>query len=352
MRKKKVTLVDVARGAGVSVPTASAVLGGRADEIQIAQATRKRVRAAAKKIGYRPNIHARRLRALRTRVIGVLVAHLGDIWYGMYLNELDRALLKTGYSMLLATGENRPGRYEACLHLLEENSVDGVIFVGGALPVKKLVEQVPDLPSVWIGGDPQFRGTTILGADPEQAARLIVEHLVEAGHKRFGYVGFSSRQTDSRVRLAFIRRVLSKYSLDIETELIKSVASLNSSKAGYHGAKRLLARCPEITALIGFDDNIALGAIQAAAEQGLKVGVDLSITGFDDNPYAAFATPTLTSIRCSIKETASLALTTVLSMVETKKPRPKGPLWLPCELVVRDSTGKPSRRTRKNRRTT
>ena len=184
MRKKKVTLVDVAKEAEVSVPTASAVLGGRADEIQIAQATRKRVRAAAKKIKYRPNIHARRLRACRTRVIGVLVAHLGDIWYGMYLNELDRALLETGYSMLLATGENRPGRYEACLNLLEENSVDGVIFVGGALPVKKLVAQVPDLPSVWIGGDAQYRGSTILGPDTEKAARLIIEHLVSLNSSR------------------------------------------------------------------------------------------------------------------------------------------------------------------------
>ncbi|MFH0965539.1 MAG: LacI family DNA-binding transcriptional regulator [Planctomycetota bacterium] len=355
MRPRNPTLLDVARRAEVSRATASAVLGGRADAMKISSPTRVRVLAAAKALRYRPNLHARRLRARRSRVIGVLVAHLGDVWYGMLTNELDVALARARNSMLLATAENRPGRCHACLDLLTENAVDGVVFVGGALPVRRLLRDLSPLPSLWIPGNPRLRGTLSVGMDPDHAASLLVDHLAALGHTRFAYVGFSPRQVDSSLRLRSLRTALASFSLSLDPDcvaLAPRVAGIASTQSGYRAAHDLLARRPDVTALVAFDDNTALGAIGAARDLGRSVGCDLSIVGLDDNPYAALANPPLTTVRYPVRAVARAAASSILRLIDpaippqpgssdcgTAGPPPPNPLWIPGELVIRSSTG-------------
>ena len=352
MKGRKPTLLDVAGSAGISRATASAVLGGRSEAMRISVRTQERVRRAAGRLGYRVNLHARRLRSGRTWTIGVLVAHLGDVWYGMLTNALDVALSRAGYAMLLATAENRPGRYGACLDLLEANGVDGVIFVGGALPVRQLAEELDELPALWIPGDTGYAKIPAVGIDFRDATRMLVEHLVELGHRRFGYVGFSLRQADSRLRLAGLRGALEAHGLSIDREavqLARSVAGLGSTRGGYTATRAVLARRGDLTAVLAFDDNTALGAIQAAAELGLKVPADVSIVGLDDTPYAALATPALTTIRYPMRKVAGLAVKTVVGLIDGDTPPTEDERFVRGKLIVRSSTAPP--RARRRRRT-
>ena len=342
MGKQKITLLDVAAKAGVSRATASAVMGGRADAMHISQATRKRVRAAARRLGYRANLNARRLRSGRSRVIGVLAAHLGDIWYGMLVNELDACLHRAGFSMLLATAESRPGRGRGCLDNLLANSVEGIVFVGSALPVPDLLGDGAGIPSVWIGGDPGFSGSVAVGIDEAHAGEQLATHLAGLGHRTFGYVGFGKRQTDSPRRLAACRQALRAQGLSLPREhvaLARSVAGLASAQGGREAGGRLLRKAPEVTAVVAFDDNTAFGVMQAAVELGRVVGKDLSVVGLDDNPYAALVTPSLTTVRFPMRAVVQSAVDVMVGMCGCPGSAPPGPKLVPGELVIRESTG-------------
>lgn len=342
MRRERVRLVDVAAQAKVSRATASAVLGGRAREMHISNATEMRVRRVAHDLGYRANLNARRLRSRHTNTVGVLAAHLGDIWYGQLINELDAELARAGYGMLLTTAQSRPGRHVACMEILDANSVDGTVFVGAALPVGEVLEYPAASASVWIPGLWDVPAPLGVGIDQDHAARVLVDHLVELGHTRFGYVGFSSTQADSPRRLEFCRRALATHDLDLPEEcvsLAECLAGLKSQAAGHEAALELLRDAPQITAVIAFDDNTAFGVMQAASQMGRRVGKDLSVAGCDDNPYATLVSPPLTTVRYPAQAVARQAVDALIKMIRADRDKPAEHIFLPGLFVARQSTG-------------
>lgn len=313
-----VTLKDVARDARVSNTTASRVLTGKQSSVPIGEATRRRVLDAATRLGYRPNLMARGLRTQRSGTVGVMVEDITDPFFAALIPEIDTVFKERGYLILLSHAALDPHSGRAYDRLLG-SWVDGLLVLGDRALERNAEEEVL-ADHHHVIGVARARDNTLIpsvNVDDVAGVNLALEHLFALGHRHIGFLG-NRLAWDMERRLRAFLAMMAQRGLDVPPEAI--VLAPHTAADGYAATHRLLATGTPVTALLCIADSLALGALSALDEVGLAVPQDVSVVGFDDIPLAAYAKPSLTTVRQPVAALARTAALLLLDAIEGVTP--------------------------------
>jgi LacI family transcriptional regulator len=328
-----VTLRAVADHVGLAPGTVSAVLNNAPSARSIPEHTRQRIRVAAQELKYRPNFLARSLRKKRTYTVGLILEEIGDAYGSMVISGVEAYLRQHNYFFLTVVHRHNLDMLRDYTQLLLERGVEGFVTVDTSL------QEPPLLPTVCVAGHRALEGVTNIVLDQERGARIALEHLHRLGHRKIAFMKGQTFSSDSEDRWRAVCRVAQELELTMDPDLIVHLEVDDPSpQLGYPYAKQLLARKKPFTALFAYNDISAIGAIRAMQEEGLRVPQDVSVMGFDDIQWAAFNTPSLTTVRQPLGKMGEIAAETVIGMIEQSGDHP-AEIAIEPTLVVRESTG-------------
>lgn len=331
------TITQVAEEAGVSRATVSRVLNGRST---VAADIGERVRQAAERLQYRPNLTARNLSTGRTMTIALVVPDLGNPMFQTILRGLQQAAERDGYSVLVA--EAGDVRREAEVVREARNRCDAVVVASPRTDdetLRELLSQVA--PVVLINRRTTVPDVATIRVDYAQGMSLLIEHLEAYGHRDFLFLSGPEGSVANRIR----RQALESASMTVPGARLRTLDCGSSMSAGYQAADGALAS--GATALLAFNDLVAFGVLARLNEIGVNVPGDVSVTGFDGIELSRFAVPSLTTVgqrqRDIGAEAWGLLLRRITAGAEgggmlTGMSEPD--LVLPPQLVVGDSTGR------------
>ncbi|AIJ13901.1 LacI family DNA-binding transcriptional regulator [Streptomyces violaceoruber] len=328
------TLAEIAREAGVSAPTVSKVLNGRAD---VAPSTRARVEELLRTHGYR----RRRAESTRSPLIDLVFHELESAWAMEVIRGVENVARDAGLSVVLSESAGRltPGRTWA--DQVAARRPHGVILVlSGLDESQRALLTSRSIPFVVMdpAGDPGADVPSI-GATNWQGGLAATRHLVDLGHTRIGAISGPTRMMCSRARVDGYRAALETAGLPVDPGLI--VTGDFHHEAGYRQGLELLRRPDRPTAVFAGNDLQALGLYEAARELGLRIPHDLSVVGFDDLPVARWVGPPLTTVRQPLMEMAEAAARLVLDLGREDRSSTATRVELATSLEVRSSTAPP-----------
>lgn len=326
------TLKDVARQAGCTASTVSAVLNNSSAASVISSETKKRVLAAARALDYQPNFAARSLRLKRTYTIGVITEEIGDPYGGMVISGIESLLTAKKYFFAAVAHRHNRHLFHQYSKILLSRGVEGLIAIDTSL------WESFHVPTVAIAGHRRVRGVTNIIIDHRRAAELALGHLRELGHQHIAFLRGQSFSSDSSNRWQSIMEAAKKFDIEVQPELTGEMKDDDPSpRVGYHVTKQLISRFPRFTALFAYNDISAIGAIRAIQETGARVPADVSVIGFDDIREAAYQFPSLTTIRQPLRRMGEIAARTVVNRIEGQQDYPDE-IAIEPELIVREST--------------
>lgn len=331
------TIYDIARHVGVSAGTVSRALS-RPEKVL--PATRQRIEQAAAALGYVPNTVARTLKTQRSGKILVTVPDIANPFFAQILQGAEEAAQAVGYAVLLGDTQNQPEREERYAQMLRRNEADGLIVLGHRLPptAREIVEQQGATAPVVNGCefDPAL-GIPSVHIDNAAAARSVMEHLYGLGHERIAVVGGPPDNPLHQQRLEGARAA--SRTRGRLRQLIIAPGDF-SVESGYAAVKEVLSQVPVPTAAFCFSDQMALGALAACRDLGIRVPEDFSIVGFDDLASSRYLTPPLTTIRQPMREIGVRAVNLLLAIIESVEvPHQQ---TLDFSLMLRESTAAPA----------
>jgi LacI family transcriptional regulator len=325
-----VTILDVARAAGVSKSTVSRVLDERLP--RSTSATAERVRQVAAELGYVRDPLAAGLRRSGTSTVGVIVPRLTDTVMAMLYEEIARASVSRGLFAIVATTEDDPDAERLAVQSLLRRRVDGLILTTARLDAPIGHEDpgrpVPHVLALRTDG---VRPSSI--GDDRLGAHLATRHLIDLGHRRIGLVGGPGYASSARHRQAGYRTALAESGVPIDESL--STGDAFSIEAGEIAGRNLLDRPDRPTAIFAVNDNTAIGVMAAAHALGLRIPGDLSLVGYNDIPIVSRLPVPLTTVRVPFQQIATNALELLREAGNGSNPRT---LVAQPTLIPREST--------------
>ena len=345
MKRKSVTIKDVAAEAGVSRQTVSRVLN---DKGEVAADTRERILQIMDELGYYPNPAARGLSGQRTYNIGLIIPYSAAYLFSdphllQFFCGVDQIAGQRGFNLLFSTSRTdnvaeSAADISAYERLLRSGYVDGIIVVETIASEKgrALLERY-GYPWVTLGYGLNGKERYAVHADDRGGARQAMMHLLSLGHRRIGVIGGPQQGlVATEERLSGCRQALADHNLTLDETLL--IWGDYTSESGYRAAAQLLDAPNPPTAIFALSDRMAIGVLRCLRERRISVPGAFSVVGFDDIPLAAEFTPTLTTVRQPALEMGQQAARLLLDVVEGYNIT-LDPISLPTELVVRDSTG-------------
>ena len=327
----RVTVMEVARRAGVSQPTVSLVLS-RNPKARVAAETRARVIKVAQELGYRPNRLAQGLVRRRSYALGVIVPGFDNPVYTAVISGAEKVAAQAGYAVLLSEAKGP----EAVQHLeaLRDRQIDGVIIAGIAAST---------IPAVALAGlnvvlvnQPSETFSTV-GDDSQRAGTIAAEYLLWLGHRRLAYLGPADAIPAFRLRERGFVQALRGAGVSLSSEHIVRAAA--TVAGGLAGMRALLALAERPTALFCANDLMALGAHKACSVAAVDLPNDLSLLGCDDIEMAQLVTPELSTISVPTRELGARAVRLLLKQIEANGTLPPASQLLAVKLVARGTTG-------------
>ena len=327
------TIKDVAREAGVSINTVSRALNGKPD---VNPETKRLVLEAAQRLKYTPNKLARGLRSNKTGVIGVIVADIANPFFSAVVKGMGKAAKGLGYSIILQdTGENYENEEEAIRIMISEQ-VDGLLITPVQTENRSIhTLQESGIPFVLVARHFSDLDTDYVVVDDVQGGYLATTHLIEKGHEKIAFINGPACNSSAIERFQGYKKALEEHNIELNEKLMRNGAL--TMEDGYtHGKALLMGHGPRPTALFTFSDFVALGAMKAVREVGLRIPDDIAIVGYDDIDFAFCLEVPLTTVRVLKKEMGKKAV----SVLEKKIDEHEGQshLKMPVELVVRQSS--------------
>jgi LacI family transcriptional regulator len=336
--RERSTIHDIAAEAGVSVATVSRVLNARD---HVAPETRERISRIVRERGYVANRSARNLQVGRTGLVGLLVPLVHPNYFSTIVAGVTEALNEHDLRAVLSPTEHKHDREVTLLDRLMHGMADGALVV---LPEEssKELERLLDSDYSFVVIDPRLpldARIPAVSAANSAGAGQVTRHLLELGHRRIAaitgpreWLATEERRRGYHAALASAR-ILPDSSLEIEADF--------EIAGGTRAAMSLLLDRPEPpSAIFAFNDNLAIGTIQAARAHGLRVPEDLSVVGFDDSEHASLITPALTTVRQQLAEMGRTAVNLLRRLIDGQRVETLH-VELGTRLVVRDSTAPP-----------
>jgi DNA-binding LacI/PurR family transcriptional regulator len=326
-----VSLKQLAEYLGLNPATVSVVLNnvpGRS----IPQPTRERIKAAAEKLGYQPNLLARSLRNRKTHTIGILVPELGEGYHTQVMSGIGDYLIGKGYFYFTVHHRHRKDLLEEYCNMLVSRGAEGLIAID------TLLEHKLPVPVVAVAGHTRVEGVTNLVLDHDHAAELALNHLYSLGHREMAYMRGQPFSSDSDDRWQSTVKVARQLGLKVKPELVVRLErDITTPDLGYPVVQQLLNSNQRFTAIVSFNDVAAMGAMRALQDAGLRVPTDVSVIGFDDIRAAAFISPSLTTVRQPLREMGWMASEYLLSRLQGVEKFREQIVIYPS-LTVREST--------------
>lgn len=299
-RRISPTSSQVAERAGVSRATVSFVLNEVPNK-SISEKTRQKVLDAASELGYQPNIAARSLAGGSTGTVAVVIARSDHLHYDAYLPRLLSTVNDSchiyGYKVLIEAADDQAGGPGAFINLVRSKRIDGLIMANMRIMdcqyVRELAKQ--GFPVVAPGNGLESFFSRYTSDDDAITSHVAAKHLVDLGHRRIAHIPFAPREYSAvALRRAGYEKALEEGGIAPDPKLI--VCADISAESGYVAMQKLLKRKVKFTALFAGNDTIALGAMRALHEAGRSIPNDVAVVGYDDIPFAAFTTPSLTTM--------------------------------------------------------
>lgn len=337
--KRSVTIRDVAKAAGVSAATVSSVLNDK-NHARVAPETRRRILETVRRLGYRPKQMARSLRTGLTRFIGLSVPLAPDPPLSPFFYEVITGALKAakehGWMVTLLGFRSKDEELALLQDAVERRVVDGFLLFDPYESDLRLSLLKGQLPFVVVGNCNDSEVFTV-DNDNVEAAKLATHHLLQLGHRHIAFVHVPLHFMTAQDRLKGYQLALEEMGIPFCPDLLAEADGYYGVESGYRAFRSLLERTtPPPTAVLAMDDSLALGVIQAAQEQGLRVPEDLSVIGFNDARFTEHCEPPLTTVRVFAETLCFYATDMLLRLIRGEQVAPRR-LLVPTQLIVRAS---------------
>lgn len=328
------TIRDVAREAGVSIATISRVFNGSA---RVSDDTSRRVREVAERMGYWPNGAARSLITKRTHALGVLLPDLYGDFFSEVIRGIDLAARREGYHLVVSSSHADANELVAALQTMR-GRIDGLVAMAPDLESPAAFEEsAARFPIVLVNPGFDTEHCASVSTDNVAGARAMVRHLVSEGYREIAFIAGPENNRDAVQRLQGYRAALRELGIAPSPGL--EVKGRFTESSGYDAARQLLERVPRPGAVFAANDCMAVGALSALREAGLRVPEDVVVTGFDDIAMASYLTPRLTTVRVEASRLGERAVQLLFAAMHAGVGAPVVHETLPTSLVVRESSG-------------
>jgi LacI family transcriptional regulator len=327
-----ITLVDIAKQAGVSRATVGWVLSGRGKEFRISEGTREKVMKISRELNYRPSFSGRALAKGKTFSLGLIC---GDIHTPYYAELASKALHfadARGYHLMVSLTEWDFQKEVNCLEMFLGGKVDGVVMLAGGLqPGTPQYDYVVEKKFPLVLINTRIEGLSGVCSDFQPGMDQAIGYLKNKGHRRVQFLGyrFPVPMTDYK-QIAF-ERACRDHGMDFQ---------VRQSSSNLHDVRQIgreLAKDPNrSTAVIAFSDYVATGLINGLRDEGLAVPEDMAVVGIDGTEMGSFYYPPLTTIAVDIEGKARKSIELLLQLVEDRSAGPQE-MSLPTELIIRGS---------------
>jgi LacI family repressor for deo operon, udp, cdd, tsx, nupC, and nupG len=331
-----VTIKDVARLAGVSTATVSRALS---EPGKVSEATRSKVHQAVSECGYVANTLASNFRRRRTGIVVVLVPDISNPFYSSIIQGVERLALKHNYRILLGDTQNNPERERAYSEMVSQRQADGIICLGMNIPFpyrKGRTTVDPNWPPFVMACE--YDGVIPIPTvciDNVRAGQDAVNHLLDLGHRNIAFINGPKDSPICRDRLKGFQAAMLAAGVQVPSAWLKRGDF--SLLSGKRGMESILSCDIKPSAVFCANDEMAIGAIQAARDFGLELPRDLSVVGFDDIRFASFTHPALTTIHQPRKQMGEQAMLLMLDILDKCTHRATR-VVLSHELIIRNST--------------
>ncbi len=343
-----VTLADVARRAQVHPATASRALDPR-QQGRLSGPTVERVVVAARELGYAPNAVARALRTSRTHTVGILLPDLTNPIFPPLIRGIEDVLAEQGYTALIANTDGDPGKERTATAALRARQVDGFLMLTAWATDPTVAGLCADgVPLVLANRTTRDAATAVPVVLPDDRDGIgqALEHLHRLRHRAIAHLAGPATVSSGLDRAAAFRDRAAALGLsEVDTPVLGCAAF--SIEAGERAMRTVLRDNPSVTAVVAANDLIAVGALDAIAQFGLRCPRDISVVGYNDMPLAGRLQPALTTVRVDFNQMGRLAARLLLTRLGGTPATAATPgTVLPVTLTVRESTAPRPRRSR------
>jgi DNA-binding LacI/PurR family transcriptional regulator len=338
-----ITIKDIARAAKVSHSTVSRALSGYAG---IPKETAERIKKIAAKMGYVPSAVARSLKTNRSQVLGVIVSRMDDPFFSEILQGIEDVLQAEGYSLFVAASNRDGAREKTIAQTMLEHRVDGLI-VGTTQFGEEHYNLLREFgfPIVAVGNRELTDSKYTVYHDDFYGSSEVTRHLIELGHRRIGFLGNARAERTTEGRLRGFRQEMKAANLSISKEYI-FITELDQIQGGEAGAEYFLNLTGRPTAIMCFNDMMAIGMMKAFRQAGVKIPGEVSVVGFDDIPFAAYTVPSLTTFeqpKYQLGYEAAKMMSRLLHAESIDTPEESQTKMLRGKLIIRHSTAAPGK---------
>lgn len=305
-----VTIRDVAAAAEVSVATVSRIASG--SDYPVGARTREKVLAVIEAMGYRPNQSATDLSRQDTRLVGVVAPDMANQYYSEVTRGLEDVANEASYQVLFCSTDRERDRAQAYIEVLLRRRVAALIIVGGGQEIGLSAAEASAYGTqvVMIGRTSNEFPT--VQPNGSSAGVQMAEHLLELGHREFGFIAGSRGSTATRQRQTGLSRALAAAGAPAP-----QIERGNYTEAGgYQAARTILTSAKQPSALLAANDRMAIGAMAAANDLGLDVPGDVALAGFDNTPISAYVRPALTTFALRSTDLGAEAMRMILDREE------------------------------------
>lgn len=310
------TIKDISAQTGYSVGTVSRVLN---DQPNVSEKARKAILAAAKQSGFQLNANAKQLKQQKTNSILVVVKGTSNELFGSLLEQLQARVADWPYPLIVDYVDEDADEVLRGIQLCREKKPLGMLFLGGNIESFRRDFQHIDLPCVLVTGDASMLAMENLSSvttDDRQAGRLAIEHLAKLGHRKIAVIGGSREVSDiARLRYQGCADAFEAHKIPFDRERDYYTGRFSYAD-GYRAVQTLLERRREFTAIFAMADVMAIGAIRALRDQGLRVPEDVSVIGLDGLIIGDYTVPKLATVRQSVEELADRSVQILREQIE------------------------------------
>jgi DNA-binding LacI/PurR family transcriptional regulator len=332
----RATMKHVAARAGVSIKTVSNVVNG---SDRVAPQTRRRVQAAIEELGFVPNATARSLRSGRSGVLALALPELDAPYFAELAQHVVEAAGNRGWTVLVDATGGEAEQERLAASGIRPQLIDGLIFSPLALRAGDLPDAGAGPPTVLLGERVTDAAVDLVTVDNLAVAAVAVEHLVQLGRRRVAAIGAQTTETGvtARLRLEGYRQALRQAGLPADDALVMPAAAWHRQE-GAAAVRALLDAPRRPDAVLCFNDLLALGALRALAEAGVRVPEDVAVVGVDDIEDGRYGRPSLTTVALDKRQIAQTAVELLAARIDAGPDAPPRTVVAGHRLVVREST--------------
>lgn len=326
-----VTIKDVAEIAGVSTATVSRVINGSTN---VTEKVKKKVLAVIEELDYTPNPAGRILKQGVNKSIMVILPYKLSGFYGRIVDAMTQEAIASDYTLLISSCNDDKKYEQTVVDRLLRDVIKGFIFLGTFFDGHELSEINRQIPTVLCCEQVDKSDLRTIVCDYKQGAELVVDKMVEAGHRRIGYIAMRHRPASSKLKQSGFREALAKHGIDHYEEYY--FYGSHTLKTGYSAMRFFNCLDEPPTAIFAETDQLAMGALNYAMECGMDVGNDIVISGFDDLDICKMGIKKLTSVSQPLEDIGRTAVRSLIDIIENHAEN-QGTITLPVALSLRDT---------------